>query len=277
MWKRKKKTENLRFLPTEKIYPNPYQARQEFSSEGLQRLARSIARHGMLSPLTVRQTGGEFELILGERRLRAAKLLGLDRVPCRVAEVSTKASAELVLVENLIREDLNLFEEAAALDRLIRTFSFTQTELAERLGQSQSTIANKLRLLRLSGEEKTLIVENDLTSRHARCLLRISEPRTRLFALKYIIEKGYNVHQSETFVEALLDHPEEFLLAIGPKARPRPHPVRRLVVRDVRLFVNSVDKAISGIREAGFSIEADKTEEESFISYSIRIPKYTKG
>lgn len=274
MWKRKKKPENLRFLPPEKIHPNPWQARRSFDREELNRLAQSIARYGLLSPLTVREKGDEYELILGERRLRAAKMLDLETVPCRVAEVSLKTGAELVLIENLIREDLNLFEEAGAIDRLLKNFHYTQSELAERLGQSQSTIANKIRILRLSSEERILILENGLSYRHARTLIRIQDPRMRLFALQYIVDKGYNVRQSETFVDALMDHPDEFMLALRPKERPKP--VRRFVIKDVRLFINSVDRAIFSIREAGYSIQAEKQEEEAYVSYSIRIPKYTK-
>lgn len=276
MWKRKKNRENLFSLEVEKILPNPYSARQSFPVDGLRTLAASLSRYGMLSPLTVRRQGEEYELILGERRLRAAKLLGWERVPCRVVEASTKQGAEMHVVENLLREELDLFEEAAALERLCRTFRYTQSELAERVGLSQSAVANKIRLLRLGAEERLLITENGLSQRHARALLRVQDEELRLFALKYIIDRGYNVSQSETFLEALISHPDEFILALKPKSdlkRPNSH---RAVVKDVRLFVNSVDKAIFNIREAGFSVEADKTEEEGYISYRIRIPKYMK-
>ncbi len=276
MWKRKKKPENICFLPPDKIYPNPWQARKNFSGEEMHRLAQSISRYGMLSPITVREKGGEYELLIGERRLRAAKMLDLETVPCRVAEVSPKIGAELALIENLIREDLDLFEEATAIDRLLKNFHYTQTELAERLGQSQSTIANKLRILRLTSEERILILENALSYRHARALVRIQDGAMRLFALRYIVEKGYNVRQTETFVDALLDRPDDFMISLQHKEKMRPKPVRRLLVKDVRLFVNSVDRAIFSIREAGFSIEAEKQEEGSYISYSIRIPKYSK-
>jgi len=276
MWKRKNRTETLRFLRPDEITPNPWQARKNFSDEGLQRLAQSITRYGMLEPITVRECGSSYELLIGERRWRAAKLLELEKIPCRVAEVSPKTGAEMVLIENLMREDLNLFEEAQAMDRLLKNFSYTQTELAQRLGMSQSAVANKIRLLRLTTTERILICENALTERHARALLRISDPSARLFALEYLLEKSYNVRQTEAFVAALLDHPDEFLVSPKPKPKTKPKPIRRLVVRDVRLFVNSVDKAIFNIREAGFSVEAEKQEEEQYISYSIRIPKYSK-
>jgi len=276
MWKKKKKTEDLHFLPTERIYPNPWQARKNFNNESIARLAQSIARYGVLEPLTVRKQGEEWELIIGERRLRAAKLLGLEKVPCRIAQVSPKTGAELVLIENLIREDLDFFEEAEAIDRLLKCFHYTQADLASRIGQSQSTLANKLRLLRLTPEERILICEHQLSERHARALVRIPEPKDRLFALKYLIEKGYNVRQTDAFIDAVLSNPEEFLIPLQPKASPAPKPIRRLLVRDVRLFCNSVDRAIVGIREAGFDLVAEKQEEESYICYSIRIPKYSK-
>ncbi len=277
MWKSKKKTENLHFLPTNRIYPNPYQARQNFPQESLSSLTESIARYGMLSPLTVREIGGEYELILGERRLRAAKILEMETVPCRVVDVGGRMGAEMSLVENLMREDLDLFEEAAALDRLLKSFHYTQSELAERLGQSQSGIANKIRLLRLSREERVIITENGLSQRHARALLRVGDPVLRLYALKFVVEHEFSVRRTEEFLDGLLSHPEEFSAEMPPRVRPKPKPVRRLVVKDVRLFVNSVDRAIFNIREAGVSVEADKKEEESFITYSIRIPKFTNG
>ena len=227
----------------------------------------------MLSPLTVQKRGEDYELILGERRLRAAKLLEMETVPCRIAEVSGRIGAEMSLMENRMRENLNLFEEAAALDRLLQDFHYTQGELSERLGMSQSALANKLRLLRLGTRERLLVVENELSERHARALLRIREESSRLFALEYIIEKEYNVRQSEIFIDTLLEHPDEFLISLQPK-KPQPKPLRRLVVKDVRLFINSVDKAIFHIREAGFSVEAHKEEEDRCIRYSICVPKY---
>ncbi|MBR3837301.1 MAG: ParB/RepB/Spo0J family partition protein [Clostridia bacterium] len=272
MWKCKKKQEKIQLLKPDLIDPNPYAARRRFSTEELRSLAGSIARYGMLCPITVRKLGDGYQLLLGERRLRAAKMLEMEEVPCRILDVNGRMGAEMTLIENLQRADLDFFEEAAAMDRLIRQFHYTQGELADRLGQSQSAVANKIRLLKLDSQERLLITENGLTQRHARALLRIQDSDTRLFALKFIIDRGYSVGQSEAFVEALLSHPDEFL--VSGKVSQAPKPVRKLVVKDVRLFVNSVDKAIFHIREAGFSIEADKVDEENYISYSIRVPKY---
>lgn len=275
MWKRKNKEENIQLLPTDKIFPNPWQARKNFPEEELGRLASSILRYGILQPLTVQEKNGEYELVFGERRLRAAKMLEMKTVPCRLVELGPRSAAEMVLVENLIRQDLDFFEEAAALERLLQHFSYTQAQLAGRLGMSQSALANKLRLLKYTPEERILICEGNLSQRHARTLLQITEPSLRRFALGYVAEKGYTVRQTEEFVSHLMSHPEEFVLS-SPKTRVKPHPVRRLVVKDVRLFINSVDKAIYSIREAGFSVEAEKEEEDAFIRYSIRVPKYGK-
>ncbi len=273
MWKIKKKSERLHFLPTERIDPNPWQVHRSFSGEGMARLASSIARYGVLEPITVRQKESGYELVLGERRLRAAKLVGLERVPCRIIEIGPRGGAELSLTENLSREDPDLFEQAMAMDRLMKQFHYTQTELALRLGMSRSAVANKLRLLRLDPSERILICESELTERHARALIRIQDAETRMFAIKYVIEKEYGARKTEQFVEAMMEHPDEFMIRLKPRKGP-PRPVRRLVIKDVRIFCNSVDRAITGIRDAGIDLVAEKEEGESYIAYSIRIPKY---
>lgn len=275
MWKRKNKGEKIYQVPTEKIFPNPWQARKNFPEEELQRLAASIVRYGILQPLTVQEKNGEYELVFGERRLRAAKMLEMKTVPCRLMQLGPRTAAEMVLAENTFRQELDFFEEASALERLLRHFSMSASQLAVHLGMSQSGLANKLRLLKYSPEERILIIEKGLSQRHARALLTVDEPALRRFALEYVAKNGLTVRQTEEFVSSLRSHPEEFLLP-PPKARPKPHPVRRLVVKDVRLFINSVDRAIDSIREAGFSVEAEKEEEDAFFRYSIRVPKYEK-
>lgn len=276
MWKEQKKTEKLRFLPPEKIYPNPWQARRFFGSGELETLARSIGRYGILEPLTVQKKGSEYELICGERRLRAAKLLGMKEVPCRVVAFSPKEAAELSLIENLHRKALDHFEEATAADRLLKNFRYLQSELADRLGVNPSALSGKLRLLRLSPEERHLMEENDLSLRHADALLHLRDPAMRLFALHYMVEHGLGAEESEDLCLTLSTHPEEFIPSLRPRATVRLKPVRRLVVKDVRLFVNSVDRAILSIREAGFSVEAEKDDGDHYITYSIRVPKYSK-
>ena len=158
------------------IRPNPHQPRQTFDDEGLRELASSIRRHGILQPLTVRSAGGgKWELVAGERRLRAAKLAGLEKVPCIRREADDRESALLALVENLQRRDLHYLEEAAAIAAYIRQTGITQEEAAAQLGRSPSALANKLRLLRLSPACRELLVQNGLTERHARCLLRLED------------------------------------------------------------------------------------------------------
>lgn len=276
MWNDQKKTERLRFLPPERIYPNPWQARRSFAADDLEALSRSIARYGMLEPLTVQKKCGEYELICGERRLRAAKMLEMKKVPCRVISVSPKVGAELSLIENLHRKELDSFEEASAADRLLKNFRYLQAELSDRLGISPSVLAGKLRLLRFSSEERELIEENNLTLRHADALLHLRDPAMRLFALNYMIDHHFSPDQSEELCLTLSTHPEEFIPSLRPRSSVRLKPVRRLVVKDVRLFVNSVDRAILSIREAGFTVEAEKEDGDGYISYSIRVPKYAK-
>ncbi len=277
MWTEHKKTERIRFLPPDAIFPNPRGSRRKFSPEKVEALSRSIARYGMLQPLTVQKKCGEYELICGEMRLRAAKLLEMKKVPCRILKVNTKLASEMSLVENLERSGLDSFEEALAADRLLKNFRYFQGELADRIGQSPSTLSAKLRLLRFSQEERDLMEKNDLSPRHADALLHLRDPAMRLFALNYMIDNALTPDLSEELCATLSTHPEEFVPALRPRSILRQEPVRRLVVKDVRLFINSVDKAIFSIREAGFSVEAEKEEDEEYIFYSIRVPKTVKA
>lgn len=191
-------------LPIDALRPNPNQPRIEFDEASLRSLSDSIRRYGILQPLTVRRTDEGYELIAGERRLRAAKIAGLREVPCLLARSSEEESALLALIENLQRRDLHYLEEAAAIARLIATYGLSQEQAAERLGKSQSAIANKLRLLRLSPDCVRLLREHDLSERHARALLRLTDEEDRLKALQVIAARGYNVAQSEAYIEELL-------------------------------------------------------------------------
>lgn len=197
-------------IATEKIKPNQAQPRTEFNIAGITKLADSIRRYGLLQPLSVRKThqnlrfGEEYELVAGERRLRACKMLGMKTVPCIIIDAEPERSAELALVENIIRENLNMFEEARAFSVLSTQYSLTQEEIAAKLSLSQSAVANKLRLLRLSKEEQELILSSGLTERHARALLRIPAPSIRRSALEYIICNKLNVSDSEAYITKLL-------------------------------------------------------------------------
>ena len=256
--------ERVLTLRVEDIRPNPHQPRQTFDDEGLRELASSIRRHGILQPLTVRSAGGgKWELVAGERRLRAAKLAGLEKVPCIRREADDRESALLALVENLQRRDLHYLEEAAAIASYIRQTGITQEEAAAQLGRSPSALANKLRLLRLSPACRELLVQNGLTERHARCLLRLEDEEERLAALRHIADKQLNVAQAEQYIDQRLAQ----LQSTPPKRR------RTFILKDVRLFLNSLDRGLRLVREAGVDARTERQETEDAILLTIRIPK----
>ena len=240
------------WLPAAEIRPNPMQPRRTFEETGLRELAESIRRHGILQPLTVRRTAAGWELVAGERRLRAAVLAGLETVPCLEAEVDGRASALLALVENLQRKDLHYLEEAEAIAAFLH-----QT------GMTPSALANKLRLLRLSPACRALLVEHGLTERHARCLLRLEDEGERLTALRQAAAKHWNVAQTEQYVERRLA-----ALQTAPPAGRRTY-----IIKDVRLFLNSVDRGLRLIRDAGVDARTEREETEDEIVLTLRIPK----
>lgn len=207
--------QNIVLVNVMEILPNRSQPRKSFENNGITRLADSIRRFGILHPLTVRRINYDgfvpagslpyrYELISGERRLRAAMLLGLERVPCIVRFASEREAAELAVIENLLRRDLNMFEQARAFSKLITEFSMTQQEVAERLSSAQSSVANKLRLLKLSDAEQQYILDHDLTERHARALLKIGDESLRTAVLREIAERKLNVSTSEEYIERVL-------------------------------------------------------------------------
>lgn len=250
-------------LPAAEIRPNPRQPRQIFEEAGLRELASSIRRHGILQPLTVRRMPDGWELIAGERRLRAARLVGLETVPCIEASADDRESALLALVENLQRRDLHYFEEAAAIADYLRQSGATQEEAAAQLGRSPSAVANKLRLLRLSPACREVLISQGLTERHARCLLRLEDEQERLRAVRYIADRHLNVAQAEQYVERRL----AALQSTPPAGR------RTFIIKDVRLFLNSVDRGLRLIRDAGIDAACGREETEDDILLTIRIPK----
>ena len=249
-------------LSVDAIRPNPMQPRQIFSEEALRELAASISAHGILQPLTVRRTGSGWELVAGERRLRAAKLAGLRTVPCLETSVDDCKSAELALVENLQREDLGYFEEAEAIAAYLRRTGRTQEEAAAALGRSPSAVANKLRLLRLSPVCREKLGEAGLSERHARARLRLEDENERLAALKHITNLRLNVAQTEQYIQRRLD-----AIQSAPQQR------RTFILKDVRLFLNSVDRGLRLIREAGVDAVTKRDDTEDAILLTIRIPK----
>ena len=248
-------------IGVDEICPSPYQPRTDFC-EDITALAESIAQNGILQPLSVRKKDGKYELIAGERRLRAAKLCDLSVVPCIVYDISDRHSAILALVENIQRQDLSFFEEAAAIERLLTHYGMTQEDAAAKLGRAQSTIANKLRLLRLTDKEKELIVRYGLTERHARALLRLGSAEDRLFILEKIIRNNLNVERSEKLID-------EF---IGSNHSRVSYKKRSAVFQNVKMFVNTINKAVETMQAAGISADSRKIQNEDYIEYRVRIP-----
>lgn len=249
-------------IACEEIAPNQYQPRKNFEQNELVSLAASIRTEGVLQPLIVREVGEKYELIAGERRLRAAMMIGLEKVPCIVMEASDRNSALIALVENIQRSDLGFFEEADAISRLIDLYGMTQEDAAVRLGYAQSTLANKLRLLKLSASERRIIGENGLTERHARALLKLDAPEKRQEALNKIIRNHLNVEKTEALIDSMIEY-EEYKKRIRKGAA---------VFRDLRLFMNTVNKAVETMQIAGVNVDVDKKQSDEFLDYHIRIP-----
>lgn len=245
------------------ISPNPDQPRRYFDPQGLAELADSIRVHGILQPLTVRRKGGgRYELIAGERRLRAAMICGLAEVPCLIMDVDRENSCLLSLIENLQRRDLDFWEEAKALERLIRVYGLSQEEAAAKVGKSQSAVANKLRLLRLPDQALELLRKNGFTERHARALLRLPHAEAQVEGAQLVVKEGWTVSRTEQYVEEVL------------RAEPKEKKNRRpLFIRDVRFFLNTVNRGLTVMRSAGVDAKCQRVEEGDTILLTIRIPK----
>lgn len=242
-----------------RIAANRAQPRKFFSEEQLASLARSIQENGLLQPLTVRETTEHgLELISGERRLRACELLGYPQVPCLIVEKDDRESAVLALIENMERENLNLFELAEAMKALICDWQITQEEAAKKLGMAQSTLANKLRLLRYTPEERELILKLELSERHARALLKIESPALRRSLIEEVGKNHLTVAQTEALIQKKLQ---------------QQHRQKRIfLAKDVRLFVNSINKAVEVMRQSGIEATAKRSQNETELTYTIRIP-----
>lgn len=249
-------------VPVWDIIPNPHQPRRFFDENELAQLSESIKHNGILQPLTVRRCEKGFELVSGERRLRAAKLASLEVVPCIVIEVNERNSALLALLENIQRSDLSFFDEAFAICELIELYGMTQEDAAIRLGMAQSTVANKLRLLRLTDEQRKEIVRLGLTERHARALLKVKDPDQRDEVIEKIAKYNMNVERTEMFIEQIS------LAEIERENFKK----RAVLLRDVRLFMNTINRAVETVKMAGVAADSKKTQNEDYIEYVIRIP-----
>lgn len=255
-------------IPLDDIQVNPYQPRRQFDEDKLQELADSIRQMGVIQPIIVRRLGRVFELIAGERRWRAAKLAKLQTIPAIVKEYTDREVAQAALIENLQREDLNPLEEAAAFQRLIEEFNIKQEELALRLGKSQSTIANKIRLLGLAPAVKNLMSAGKLNERQGRALLRVKDPQTQLQLAEIAIEQNLNVKQTERIVEEhLAGSSAEEVAATARK------PLRRFIPKDVRIFLNTIRDATRLMKEAGIKADVSEEEEGDWLTVTVRIAK----
>ena len=256
-----KEDRTLRRIRVSEIARNPNQPRKYFDPEAIAQLAESIRQYGVLNPLTVRRApGGGYELVAGERRLRAARVAGLNDVPCLLIAADNEDSSAIALVENLQRRDLDFFEEAYGFKRLIDQYGLTQEEAARKVGKTQSAVANKLRLLRLPGWVQEIVEEGQLSERHARALLRLEREEDLRRVLDQVRRRNLTVEQTEALVDDCLSAPKE--------------PATRIVLlRDYRLFVNTLNRAVQTMAQAGIRVEQESREEGEYVEYRIRVPK----
>lgn len=245
-----------------RIIPNPNQPRRDFKESEIVALAESISQNGILQPLSVRKVADKYEIIAGERRLRAAMMCELHHVPCIIYDMNDRDSAILAIVENIQRQDLSFFEEATAIEKLIDFYGLTQEEAASKLGKAQSTVANKLRILRLSDTERDIISKFNLTERHARALLRLGSAQERLFLLEKIVKNKLNVEKTELLIDNY----------IGKVKEKQSYKKRSPVFQNVSIFVNTINKAIQTMQSAGIAAESRKIQGEEYIEYRVRIP-----
>ncbi len=259
-------------IPIHMIKPNPYQPRKNFTTQGLEELAQSIREYGVIQPITVRKTGPDgYELIAGERRLRAGKMAGLTHIPSILVDTYEEDSAIMAMIENLQRENLHFLEEAKGYESLIRDHGFTQEELASKLGKNQSTIANKLRILRLSEEVKEMLIKEDLTERHARALLKLPDEQLQLKAIQQVVKDKLNVRDTEKLIdrtiEKIRDHQRDNMI------QSRKNRKSFSGKKDLRIFTNTIHNAIRLMEKYGLSVQYHQIEKEDCIEITVSIPK----
>jgi len=258
------------YLPIENIRTSPYQPRHDASSSSIEELCESIRQYGLMQPVVVRQINEcDYELIAGERRLCACRMAGMKQIPAVVVRAGGTDSAVMALIENIQRENLGYIEEAEAFCSLISEHGITQEELAKRLGKSQSAVANKIRILKLSSQIREILDKNGLSERHARAILRLPDEKSRLRAINTIVSRGLNVSKSEEFVEELLQK-------INGDSKQDKTPKLR-VFRDMRIFSNTIRQAVDMMKKSGIDAESTKVENEEYIEYTIKIPKNLKN
>lgn len=258
---RVKSTAEIYNIPQAMIVPNPNQPRKRFDYDELENLAQSIRENGILQPITVRKREDKkYELVSGERRLRAARLVGMVKIPSIVINIDDKSSAMFSIIENLQRQSLNFFEEAEAIEKLVGEYAMSREEVAKKLGLAPSTVSNKLRILRLPEEMRFELARSGLTESHAKALLMLEDDNQRARALSIIVDRHLNVAESERMINQMINR----------NNRSR-NPLRG--IRDVRLFINTLNHAVDTIRRAGVEADAARSETEEYIEYVVRIPK----
>ena len=260
-------SEEIRQIPIDQIVPNPYQPRTVFDDEKIEELCQTIRTHGLIQPIVVRVRNNQYELIAGERRLRATKKLGMEKIPAIVKEFNDTQTASIALIENLQREGLTAIEEAVAYQKLIDLHNLTQESLAQRLGKGQSTIANKLRLLHLPQLVQDALLSRTITERHARALIPLKDASLQERTLQEIVEREWNVKQTETRVKQLLEATEK-----QPEDK-EPRPKWKAFSRDARIAINTVRQSIDMVMQTGLPVETDEEDTEEFYQFTIRIPK----
>ena len=257
-----KATNQIQFIPHDLIKPNPQQPRVRFDYNELEGLACSIRANGLLQPINVRVLeNGEFELISGERRLRAARMIGMTKIPCIVMNASDQQSALFAIIENVQRENLDFFEEAVAIERLMTEYGLSQDEIAEKLGKAPSTLSNKLRLLRLPEEIRDKISYAGLSERHARALLTLPDNNTRKRVLDIVIERHLTVAETERLIQDV------------HRRRKGTRKPQTKAYKDMRIFLNTLNHAVDIIRKAGIEADTAKSETDEYFEYVIRISK----
>jgi len=263
-------------IPVHMIKPNPYQPRKNFSMQSLEELAQSIKQYGVIQPITVRSCPqGGYEMIAGERRLRAVRLAGLDYIPAMIVNVYEQDSAIMAMIENLQRENLHYLEEAKGYLSLIKDHGFTQEELAAKLGKSQSTIANKLRILRLSNEIKEVLIRENLTERHARALLKLPDDNLRMKAVRQVVENKMNVRDTEEVINSLIESLQK-LEEKNDKVESNSGKTQRKIFRrtkDARIFINTIRNAVNMLKTYGLAVQYSQMDKGDLIEITVKIPK----
>jgi ParB family chromosome partitioning protein len=262
-----KKVNDIEKISIDKIEPNPFQPRKTFVDESLAELSESIREFGVIQPLLLRKTATSYEVVAGERRLRASRMAGLTEVPAIVKSLNDKEMAELAMIENLQREDLHYLEEAEGFASLLDNFGFTQEVLAKRMGKSQSTIANKLRLLKLAPEVRQVLYRENLTERHARALLKLKESERQLEVLGTVLNESLNVRQTELLIE------EMNLKQSADNAEKKKKVKIKGIIRDVRIFVNTINHVVGEMKKNGLKVSVEQESDDDYIFINMKIPK----